>query len=166
MGRAIYLLLLIIGIFPAAAGAAVLNESDFEYLSILSQKGTQIVLDILQSEDALNSGRGDRSEIALAYCLERLRNDMGQLTLEGDHLQSVVAIARRMVDPKDEEIAIRFAKIIAEATSRKVQLLRDDVRTIIDICPTGTTISANVRQVVSFADDFANVVDSIARRIK
>jgi hypothetical protein len=166
MGRAIYLLLLIVGVFTAAADANVLNNSDFEYLSILIQKGTQIVVDIRQSDDALNSSPGARSEIVAAYCLERLRNDMEQLTLEGDHLQSVVAIARRMVDPKDEEITIRFVKTIAEAASRKVQPLRDDVRTIIDICPIGTAISANVRQVLSFMDDFANVVGSIARRIK
>jgi len=159
-------LLLLIGLFPAAAKAAVLNDNDVEYLGVLSQKATQIIVDLLQSEDALDRSVGNHADIASAYCLEKLRNDMGLITLEGDHLQSVVAIARRMVDSTDQETVQRLAKIIAEAASRKVQPLRNDVNTITGICPTAALISAKVKQVLSFMDEFANVVDSIARRTK
>jgi len=166
VARAIYLVMLLTGLIPAAVGAALLSDGDLEYLGILNQKGTQIITGIVQREGALNRSAGDRSEVASAYCLEKLKNDVGLLTLEGDHLQSLAAIARRMVDSKDEEIAMIFAKTTAEASLRKVQLLRDDVGTITGMCPTGTGMSDNVKQVLSFMDEFANVVDSIARRIK
>jgi hypothetical protein len=158
--------MLLTGLIPAAVGAALLSDGDFEYLGILNQKGTQIITGIVQREDALNRNSVDRSEVASAYCLEKLKNDVGLLTLEGDHLQSLAAIARRMVDSKDEEIAMIFARTTAEASLRKVQLLRDDVGTITGMCPTGTGTPDNVKQVLSFMDEFANVVDLIARRIK
>jgi len=166
MVRGIYLLLVLTSLFPCAAEGTVLNDSDIEYLGILNQKGTQIIVNILQSENAIDMSLANRSDIASAYCLEKLKNNMGLMTLGGDHLQSVVAIARRMVDPKDKEIALLFAKIIVEATSRKVQPLRDDISTFIGVCPASTLISAKVKEVLSFMDEFENVVDSIGRRIK
>jgi hypothetical protein len=166
MARVMYLVLVLTGLFPVSAGAAFLSDSDVEYLGILGQKGTQIIADIAKGEDALDRRLANGSDLASAYCLEKLKNDMGLVTLEGDHLQSVVAIARRMVDPKDEEIALLFVKTIAAAALRKVQPLRNDVNTVSGVCPAGTLMSAKVTQVLSFMDEFANVVDSIAHRTK
>src|ERR1700728_4183360 len=90
MGRAIYLCVLLAGLFPAAARASVITDRDIEYLGILNQQGTQIIVDILQSEDGLNGAHGDHPNISSTYCYEKLRHVMGLLTQDGDHLQSVV----------------------------------------------------------------------------
>jgi hypothetical protein len=166
MRRAIYLGVLLVGLLPAAAGASVLTDRDVEYLGILNQQGTQIIVDILQSEDALNGTPGNHSNIASTYCYEKLRYDMGLITQDGDHLQSVVVVARRMVDPKDEEIVRRFARIIAEATARRIPLLRNDVNSITETCTDDGVIYVKMKQVLSFLDDFANVAGSIAGRAK
>jgi hypothetical protein len=166
MGRAIYLCVLLAGLFPAAARASVITDRDIEYLGILNQQGTQIIVDILQSEDGLNGAHGDHPNISSTYCYEKLRHVMGLLTQDGDHLQSVVVVARRMVDPKDEEIVRRFAKLIAEATARRIPLFRNDVNSITETCTDDGVIYVKMKQVLSFLDDFANVAGSIAGRAK
>lgn len=166
MIRATRLLLLLAVLVPVAAGAMTLNNSDAEYLGVLSQKGTQMIADIRESEDAVSRTVPNHAGVPSVYCLEKLRTDMGMITLEGDHLQSVVAIARQMVNPTDEEIVLRFAKITAEAALRNIQPLRNDVNAITGLCPAGPLISSKVTQILSFMDEFTDVVDAIARRTK
>jgi hypothetical protein len=155
VGHIVYLLLLLISLVPAAATTQVLNNNNSEYLALLGQKGTQIIADILQSEDALKANASNRP------ALEMLRNDLRLMTLEGDHLQSVMTIALRMRDPADRETALLFVKVIAEEISRRVRPLRDDVNAI--AATSGTPAAERVQQVLFFMDEFANVVDAIAR---
>jgi len=159
------LLLLLTGLIPAAAATQVLNNSNAEYLALLGQKGTQIIADIVQSEDALKANASNLPDFVVnLIALEKLRNDMRLMTLEGDHLQSVITIARRMGDPADQDTVLLFVKVIAEEASRSVQSLRDDVNAIAGAGSAGTPVAAKVKQVLSFMDDFANVVDAIARQ--
>jgi len=158
------LLLLLTGLIPAAAATQVLNNSNAEYLALLGQKGTQIIADIVQSEDALKANADRPDFVVNLIALEKLQNDMRLMTLEGDHLQSVITIARRMGDPADQDTVLLFVKVIAEEASRSVQSLRDDVNAIAGAGSAGTPVAAKVKQVLSFMDDFANVVDAIARQ--
>jgi hypothetical protein len=159
------LLLLLTGLIPAAAATQVLSNSNAEYLALLGQRGTQIIADIVQSEDVLKASAGNRPElVADLLALEKLKNDMRLMTLEGDHLDSVITIARRMGDPADQETVLLFVKVIAEEASRRVQSMRDDVNAIAGAGSAGTPVVAKVKQVLSFMDDFANIVDAIARQ--
>jgi hypothetical protein len=159
------LLLLVTGLIPTAAATQVLSNSNAEYLALLGQKGTQIIADIVQSEDVLTANASNRSDVAAnLLALEKMRNDMRLMTLEGDHLQSVITIARRMGDPADQEAVLLFVQVIAEEASRSVQSLRDDVNAIAGAGSAGTPVAAKMKQVLSFMDDFANIVDAIARQ--
>jgi hypothetical protein len=161
----ISLLLLLTSLVPAAAATPVLNNNNAEYLALLGQKGTQIIADIVQSEDVLKASANNRADVASnLLALEKLRIHMRLMTLEGDHLQSVMTIARRMGDPTDRETVLLFVTVIAEEASRSVRSLRDDINVIAQASPTGTPAAAKVKQVLSFMDDFANVVDAIARQ--
>jgi hypothetical protein len=170
MVQVITLLLLLAGCFPASAAAAaatVLNNSSAEYLSVLGQKGTQIVVDIVQSQDALNRSTGNSADVSSnLLALEKLRNDIRLITREGDHLQLVITIARKMGDPTDKETVLLFVKVIAEEAARTVQSVRNDVNAIAEVSPDGTLLAARAKQVLSFMDEFANAVESIAREPK
>jgi len=158
------LLLLVTGLIPTAAATQVLSNSNAEYLALLGQKGTQIIADIVQSENVLKANANRPDFAANLLALEKLRNDMRLMTLEGDHLQSVITIARRMGDPADQEAVLLFVQVIAEEASRSVQSLRDDVNAIAGAGSAGTPVAAKMKQVLSFMDDFANIVDAIARQ--
>jgi hypothetical protein len=159
------LLVLVTGLIPTAGATQVLNNSNAEYLALLGQKGTQIIADIVESEDVLKVNARNRPELAAnLLALEKLKNDMRLMTLEGDHLQSVITIARRMGDPADQETVLLFVKVIAEEASRRVQSSRDDVNAVAATGSAGTPVAAKVKQVLSFMDDFANIVDAIARQ--
>ena len=160
----ISLLFLLASPIPAAAATQVLNNNNAEYLALLGQRGTQIIAEIVQSEDVLKESANRADLAANLLALEKLRNDMRLVTLEGDHLQSVITIARRMGDPADQETVLLFVKVIAEEASRSVQSLRVDVDAIAGAGSAGTPVAAKVKQVLSFMDDFANIVDAIARQ--
>jgi hypothetical protein len=160
----ISLLFLLAGPIPAAAATQVLNGNNAEYLGLLGQKGTQIIADIVQSENVLKANANRPDFAANLLALEKLRNDMRLMTLEGDHLQSVITIARRMGDPADQETVLLFVKVIAEEAARSVQSLRDDVLAIAGAGAGGTPVVPKAKQVLSFMEDFANVVDAIARQ--
>ncbi len=164
MLRATGLSLMLVGLFPAAAVAAALNDGDADYLGVLSQKGTQMLFDIAKSEGAGNGSVSSHTDGAPNYCLERLRSDIGLITLEGDHLQSILAIARKMVDPSDEKTVRRFATMVAETVSRRVQPLRNDVTSIAEVCPADALTARTVTQALSLMDEFASVAASIAGR--
>jgi hypothetical protein len=161
----IYLLLLLTCLGPAAAATQILNNNNAEYLALLGQKGTQIIADIVQSEDVLKASTSNRPDVTLnLLALEKLRSDMRLMTVEGDHLQSVMTIARRMVDPTDRDTVLLFVKVIAEEASRSIPSLRHDVDAIAEASATGTPVAAKVKQVLSFMDEFASVVDAIVRQ--
>jgi hypothetical protein len=69
-----------------------------------------------------------------------------------------------MGDPADQETVLLFVKVIAEEASRSVQSLRDDVLAIAGAGAGGTPVVPKAKQVLSFMEDFANVVDAIARQ--
>jgi hypothetical protein len=93
----IYWALLLTCFVPSTAATATLNNNNAEYLALLGQKGTQIIADIVRREE-VSRNAGNQPDVVLLLTLEKLRNDVRLMTLEGDHLQSVIAIARRMGD--------------------------------------------------------------------
>jgi hypothetical protein len=131
-------------------------------LALLGQKGTQIIADIVRREE-VSRNAGNQPDVVLLLTLEKLRNDVRLMTLEGDHLQSVIAIAGRMSDPVDQETVLLFVRVIAEETLRSTRSLRTDISAVAEAGPAGAPAAEKAKQVLSFMDEFANVVDAIAR---
>jgi hypothetical protein len=164
MARAVCVSLFLAAGLPAAATALALTDSDIEYLGILNQRGSQIVAEIVQNEDALGTSPADRRNIASTYCFERLRRDMEVITQDGDHLQSIGEVARKMTNPKDEETLQRLAQITAATTLRKLRSLHGDVGLIADVCPNEPKVNARKDEILSFMDDLAKALESISAK--
>jgi len=152
-------------LFVIETNATVLTSSDFERFLDLHNKANRIVRDFLESEEAIRR-YSDDTHLAASICLERMRSDMMVLLQDSGELYLLALIGSEMVHPTDEERVVGVANIVIDTIKKDIANVRGLVNQHASGCPTISLVAAKAQQILSFMDEFARVVRSIADRIK
>ncbi len=96
----------------------------------------------------------------------KANRDMMVLLQDSGELYLLALIGSEMVHPTDEERVVGVANIVIDTIKKDIANVRGLVNQHASGCPTISLVAAKAQQILSFMDEFARVVRSIADRIK
>jgi hypothetical protein len=140
-------------------GGNTYTASDVQAMVDLGARGAQLV----QDDAAALGSVSPRSQEAA--CLSKMTDDLFLIISQVEHMRSLLGIAAKMVDEKDEAFVLRVTQVVGNQLVNQYAVIRSDLNRASSACSETNVASAQIEKVHDYLDAVATATTAALTKI-